>query len=146
MSTDSESLLLDTHIWLWLVSGERGAASDEAWNIIRSSVREGRAAISDITFWELAMKGSKHKMGFEPDTRSFLLEAKQAAKISVIEINRNLLIDGALLDAHPDPADRLIIATARKYNIRLATADRRIISWAKKNPGVKVLNVRSNVK
>jgi PIN domain nuclease of toxin-antitoxin system len=45
------------------------------------------------------------------------------------------------LDAHKDPADRMIIATARRYGV-LVTGDDAILAWATRSGQVRVLDAR----
>lgn len=135
------TLLLDSHVWLWLVEGTRGTVTDQNWSVIRRAVQQGNAAISDASFWEFSVKG--HKLNLKPDTRTFLSEARKKSRIGVIELDRNILIEsGILQDAHRDPADRMLIVTALRYDLRLATADDDIVNYAKRNPRLKVLDVR----
>ncbi len=86
-------------------------------------------AVSAYTFWEIAMLSDKGRLTVAPDLllwRSALLED------GLIEIP----VDGVigirannLPNFHPDPADRIIVATAMEGH-RLLTADELILNWS----------------
>ena len=121
-------LLVDTHILLWLRTGDKRlgpvarARIDQAW-------QSGELAVSAISFWEIAMLKRKHRirLPYAPEHwRRVQLEQ------GLVEIP----LDGAiglkavsLDDFHADPADRFIVATALEKGCRLLTADRRILDW-----------------
>lgn len=142
MTRTGESLLLDSQVWYWLVTGSRGTATPDAWTNVRGTIQRGSAAVSEITFWEFAQKAGLGKMQLEPDPASFLSAARTSSGVGVIQIDRSVLIESALLvKAHRDPADRIIMATAMKYDMTVATADRNIIEYAKRNRNLKVMDV-----
>ena len=120
-------LLLDTHVLVWLVSEEHriGAASrqllDESWTL-------GNAAVSAMTFWEVALLRSKNQLDFIDDVsqwRSRLLEEG----LQEIPVDGGIGIRANFLPSfHADPADRIIVATALAGH-QLMTADERILNW-----------------
>lgn len=120
-------ILLDTHVLIWLRQGSRrlGAVArretEQAW-------RAGEAAVSAISFWEVALLHERGRMTLSRDIPSWRLQVLQAGL-------REIPVDGEigirawnLDDFHRDPADRLIVATALGGH-RLVTADRRILEW-----------------
>ena len=137
-----ESLLLDSHVWLWLVADEARVGTRNAWLVVRSHLAEGRTAISDITFWEIALKSAQGKIDLGPDAEATLKDARKKSRVGVIEVDREILTRSAMMnDAHRDPADRIIMATALKYDLTIATADAPIIEYAKRNRKLKVLDI-----
>ena len=61
IATDLKPIVLDTHIFIWLVSGG-DFLSDKIKNIIRESTKEGCVFISAITLWEIALLNSKNRI------------------------------------------------------------------------------------
>jgi PIN domain nuclease of toxin-antitoxin system len=135
-----ESLLLDTHVWLWLLTGERGRVSEEAWTVIEQAAERQAIGVSEISFWEIANKARKRQLELQPDAREWLRTARERAGIGVIEIDRDVLVQSALLEMeHGDPADRILVATALRYDMRLATTDDALLRYAQHTPQLKIL-------
>ena len=120
-------ILLDTHVAIWLRTGDRrlGLHTNRE---IGGALREDNAAVSAISFWEIGMRIQKNQMDL-----GVTLDAWRRALFEdgIIEIP----VDGAIAaraallpELHGDPADRLIVATALGGH-RLVTADRRILDW-----------------
>jgi len=132
-------IVLDTHVLIWLVEG-----SDRLGTRCRTRLdkafRDEELAVSAITFWEIATLKGKRRLDLHGSVAEWraeriatgLIEAPVAGGIGVI---------AAELDAfHGDPADRILVATAREANARLCTADRRILSWESRR---RTLDARS---
>ena len=120
-------ILLDTQALIWLVF-DSPRLGEQSRKVIASAEDESQVAVSAITFWEVAMLHAKGRLTLLTDVDSWradLLE-RGVAEIPVdgaIGIHAN-----ELEDFHPDPADRLIVATALTGH-QLVTADRRILDW-----------------
>ena len=121
-------ILLDTHVLLWLDFGLNELGT-ESLELINRATAAGELAVSAISFWEAAMLASKGRLELpEPAMtwRSTLLAA------GLVEIPVTGAIGVAateLADFHPDPADRMICATAQQYDATLVTADTGILGW-----------------
>jgi PIN domain nuclease of toxin-antitoxin system len=119
-------ILLDTHVVVWLASGDprlsRSAqvAIDEA----RHSVRG--LAISDFTLFELSLLFRKKQFSLATDPESFLREVER--RFVILPITANVALQACALPVNypKDPADRIIGATALIEDIPLLTADRAI--------------------
>ena len=120
-------ILLDTHVLLWLRLGSerlRGLARRE----VERAWPTGEAAVSAITFWEVALLHERGKMTLLRDIPSWRRQLLQAG-LHEIPVDGEIGIRAwSLDDLHGDPADRLIVATALGGH-RLVTADRRILEW-----------------
>ena len=120
-------LILDTHALLWLRNGDR-RLGEQARREAELAWRNDFAGVSAFTFWEVAMLQSKGRGDFAEDVslwRQTLLNdgLNEIPVDGAIGIRAN-----ALPDFHPDPADRIIVATALGGH-RLITADHRILRW-----------------
>lgn len=135
--------LLDTHAWLWIVGGDRTRGNPKAWEEIDQSAITQSLAVSEISFLEIARKAGKGRLELFKDPVVWLREAATTPGIGFITISRETLVKSALLDMHPDPADRILVATALRYSLRLATADEGILEYAARNTQLRVLDMRS---
>lgn len=138
-----QAFLLDTHVWLWLI-GDIPRLSDEILNTLGQAAERNALAVSEVSFWEIAVKSAKGKLEMPPSAREWLKRAARMPGLGVIEVDREVMVHSAELDmpAH-DPADRMLVATAMKYDLRLATADHRLLEYAETNRALSVLDCRS---
>lgn len=125
-------ILLDTNAFLWMVSGESllGPKSTEA---IERASQEGAIRISAITPWEISMLAEKGKINLEMDTLAWFHTALDQAKVDLEPISLLIAVEAGRLPRaiHGNPADRIIIATARSLDWPLLTTDRKILAHAK---------------
>lgn len=137
-------LLLDTHIWLWIVEGDDTRLTRDAWGLLDRCAAESNLLVSDISYWEVAVKASKGKLPLTTDPADWLRRAETAPGIRFQPITRQVLLRSTQLGgaAHNDPADRMLMATAQVLGIPLVTADRQIISYARTHAGLQVVDVR----
>ncbi len=120
-------ILLDTHVLLWLRIGDARLGPlarreiDQAW-------QSGELAVSSISFWEIAMLKSKNRINF-PESLELWRRVQLEQGMVEFPVDGRIGLRAAVLDDfHPDPADRLIVATALEGH-RLLTADERILGW-----------------
>ena len=124
-------ILLDTHVLLWLrFRPERLGA--QTTQLISQALNNREAAVSAVTFWEVALLQKKRHIdwlpAFEDDGR--LRRELLAAGLREILMDGDIGTQAVRLD-YPgnDPADRLIIATALAGSHQLITEDRQILEW-----------------
>jgi PIN domain nuclease of toxin-antitoxin system len=111
-------ILLDTHVLLWLVLGDRRLKAPVRRRI--AAARE--VGVSAITFWEVA---TLVRLG-----RLRAIEPAGGWRGAVLSLGISEIAwsAGAMRHAHGDPADRLIMATSLVRSAKLVTADREILS------------------
>ena len=135
------ALLLDTHVWLWLVTDNRPKLPAHIWSQLEDRGSRNGLAVSDVSFWEIAVKASKNRILLKPNSRDWLKKASRTPGIGVIQLDRDVLIRSTELDLPVrDPADRMLIATALRYDLRLATADRNLLAYGQREPRLAVLD------
>jgi len=119
--------LLDTHAWVWWLTADR-RLSARAKARIGASVAERDLWISLISAWEVAKKVEKQQLVLDRPVDQWLDEAVSAEGLSVRELTRPILVESCQLPQpfHGDPADQIIVATARHYNAVLVTKDQQI--------------------
>jgi len=137
-------LLLDTHIWLWHLSGNGDHTTDDLIPLLDRSGARCNLLVSDISYWEVAVKAAKGKLTLSVDVAVWLQQAEQAPGIRFRALDRQVLLLSTRLpgSAHNDPADRMLIASAQLANVPLVTADRLIVEYAKNHPGTPVIDAR----
>jgi PIN domain nuclease of toxin-antitoxin system len=128
---EPQPLLLDTHIWLWLVAGSPELSSS-ARQAIEGAVRAGMLRIAAISLWEVAMLASRKRIVLGKSIALWLAEALAEPGPGVEPLTPPVAIESCTLPEgfHSDPADRMIVATARVTSAALMTRDRQILAYA----------------
>ena len=122
-------IVLDTHIWVWWVQGD-ARLSAEAVSALDARGSEG-IGVSAISFWEVAMLHGRGRVEFACPLDAWLIQASGYPGVQEVGLSREVLVESCRLpgELHRDPADRMIIATARELNCSLITADERILAY-----------------
>ena len=124
-------ILLDTHAWLWWVTEDR-RLSQRAKAAIQKSQREDALWLSLISMWEIAKKVEKDQLVLDRPLDQWLDLATTLAGFHLAELTRPILVESCQLpQPFPgDPADQIIVATARHHEAVLVTKDRRIQDYS----------------
>lgn len=121
-------LLLDTHALVWLLQANR-LLGPVARRMAGTAAQDQALFVSAITFWEVAVLQARGRLVLPLPVvpwRRNLLEAG----VQEVPISGDIGILAAELQGfHPDPADRVIVATAQLQGAVLLTADARILGW-----------------
>ena len=119
--------LLDTHVLLWW-HGDRGRLSREQQDVIAAAGADSPLEVSDISLWEVAMLYSLGRIRLTIPLREWLDKAVAAPLVRRHGISPAVAAELASLPGsfHRDPADRILVATARVLGATLVTRDRRI--------------------
>jgi len=127
------SILLDTHILVWWRT-EADRLTKPQQRTLAHLEKTGQAiAISAITLWELAKLVERGKCTVRLPLEVWLEEIEKHPLINVLPLTARIVAESVQLgqDFHRDPADQIIVATARCHGLRLMTADQRIRRWGK---------------
>ncbi len=120
-------ILLDTHALWWQGEGNP-RLGPRARRVIERAFEENEAAVSAISFWEVAMRVQKNQLDFLSDVAAWRHDMLSRG-LREIPVDGDIATRAGLLaDMHGDPADRLIVATALEGH-QLLTADRRLLEW-----------------
>jgi PIN domain nuclease of toxin-antitoxin system len=129
-------ILLDTHAWLWWLHAP-DQLSDRARNLIILSENRNDLLVSTISVWEIAVKNNIGKLPLPLAVNEWFALARTRPGITIEPLNPLDAIASAQLpgDFHKDPADRILVAIARRYGIELVTCDQKILDY----PHVKTI-------
>jgi PIN domain nuclease of toxin-antitoxin system len=129
----SDLLLLDTHCWLWAQLGLIQKLSKAALDAIRGAESKGNLRISVISIWELAMLEKRGRVALPMNVRTWVDEALSKPGIDVAPLTPEMMIESVHLpgDFHGDPADRMLVATARVLGATLLTKDDQLIRYSR---------------
>ena len=119
------NLLLDTHFWIWWLTPKSPLKSAER-NALDAAAEAGGLCLAAISLWEAQLLHSKQRLQLPLPFSEWLTRATEPRVLTVLPLDREVVIavDGLPKRFHGDPADRLIVATARTHGIPLATRDR----------------------
>ena len=129
----NDLLLLDTHVWVWAQLGLIQLLSRAALQAIRSAESVGNLRISVISIWELAMLEQRGRVALPMNIRTWIDRALSKPGIAVTSLTPDIMIESVHLpgELHGDPADRMLVATARILGATLATKDAQLIRYSK---------------
>jgi PIN domain nuclease of toxin-antitoxin system len=134
-------VLLDTHVLVWLVEG-LPELKPSARRAIEASARTDGVVISAISFWEIAMLAQRGRLSVSGPVTEWRQAILARPGIHEMPVDGAVGIEATQLPGslHPDPADRLLVATARIHQLALATHDVRLRAYGKQGH-VRVLAV-----
>lgn len=111
--------------------------ADPAIDVIRSASRRGAVLISPVSAWEIGLlaaprAGRTSKISLSPDAKTWFGSLMVRPGVAAAPLTPQIAIDASFLPGslHPDPADRLLIATARHLNVPIVTRDGKVIAYA----------------
>ena len=129
----NEKFLLDTHVWIWLLNGDDRIKQYRIFTKIIAASKQTGLFASAISIWEIAMLEAKGRIAFSAGISSWVEDALKAPGFQIVPLLPEISIDSTRLPGlfHGDPADRIIVATARFLKCSLITVDKKILAYAK---------------
>jgi PIN domain nuclease of toxin-antitoxin system len=121
------TVLLDTHVWLWWLLGSEQLPKEEQAALDRLATR-GALRVAAVSLWETQMLHAKGRLSLNRPFDIWIRDATAVGVVQVLPLDVEVVIALDRLPAsfHGDPADRLIVSTARAHHLPLATHDRAI--------------------
>ena len=122
-------ILLDTHVWVWMLAGDRRYTED-----LRRLVGENdqeSLGVCSISCWEVAKLVQLGRLGLDRDVGDWLGAALAGQRIRLIPLFPRVAVESTRLPGgfHRDPADQIIVATARVLDCPLLTRDARLLAY-----------------
>lgn len=123
-------ILLDTHIWVWWAN-DSDRLSAEHRSLIDQHRGEG-LGVSVISCWEVCKLYEKGRLRLSTDLKDWMAAATILPGVVMLPLTPQMAVDSVRLPQpfHSDPADQLIVATARTLGARLLTADRQLVDYS----------------
>jgi len=124
-------IVLDTHTLVWWINGDE-ALSEKAKATIGPEMDGGQIIVSAISAWEIAMLVQREKLVLSMDVGSWLATVAEIKAVRFFPVDVEIAVKSGELpgEFHKDPADRMIVATARKLAVPLVTQDQKIRAYA----------------
>ena len=127
----SNCVILDTHVLLWsLLQPEE--LTEETKSKVEQAQKNQNLLVSSISLWEIAMLSYKKRIHIFEPIKNFLSSIEEISGINICEISAEVAAESTSLqnNFHGDPADRIIVSTARVYSATLLTRDKQILQWS----------------
>lgn len=127
--------VIDTHIWVWTVDQNLKLTKDYA-----EAVRQNEAnglGVSVISCWEVAKLVELGRLQFSISVEDWIEAALNYPNIKLLDLTPEIAVESTKLPGgfHKNPADQIIVASARIYNVPIITMDDKIRNY----PHVKLL-------
>ena len=121
--------LLDTHVLLWWLDDPARLSAAQR-EVVLSADTKSPLLVSDISLWEVATLYSLGRIRLATPLRKWLDKAVAPPLVQRQSISPAVAAEVAALpdSFHRDPADRILVATARLLEATLLTQDRRIVN------------------
>lgn len=125
-------LLLDTHVWLWTLWGDK-TVGEPARKRIALALKSSRVLISAISVWEAGMLWKKNRVQLRMPLSQWIQQSFHESGYSLLPLNDVIAAESCVLPGafHSDPADCIIVASARIEQAVLLTRDARIIEYSR---------------
>ena len=122
-------IILDTQTWIWWNDGHPNLTADYE-NVIRQNLAGG-IGVSVISCWEIAKLVEKNRLQFSIPVEDWLTQAISYSSVLLLPLTPRIAVESTQLPGtfHKDPADQIIVATARVYNCPLVTFDAKILNY-----------------
>ena len=127
------ALLLDTHCWVWMQLGLTSRFAPASLRTIERAAHAGGLGISMISVWEVGMLEAKGRLELRMSCAEWVRAALATPGLSLVPMNTEIAIESSRLPGNypGDPADRILIATARITGAKLMTKDRKMLDYSR---------------
>jgi PIN domain nuclease of toxin-antitoxin system len=128
-------IVLDTHIWVWWVDGSVSLTANQRHHIEANET--AGLGVSVMSCWEIAKLVELRKLELRCTISEWLEQALSYPGVRLLYLTPRIAVESTQLPGpfHRDPADQIIVATARIRSCPILTADARILRY----PHVKAL-------
>ena len=126
------AFLLDTHVWIWLINGEKRMERGPLIRWLRQSPPVS-IRVSVLSVWEVGMLEAKGRIELPLGCLEWVQRALEAPGLALVPLTAEVAVASSRLPGvfHGDPVDRILVATARELDVTLVTQDSKILSYSK---------------
>ena len=120
-------IVLDTHVWVWWVNGD-----DRLTETQRAAVEQADdLGVSGISCWEVAKLVELGRLALDRPVLDWLRAALTYPGVRLLPLSPEVAVGSTTLPGtfHRDPADQVVVATARAYGCQVVTSDRKILAY-----------------
>lgn len=121
-------ILLDTHIFLWFISGDAQLSTN-----VRDAIRDpdNEVYLSSVSVWEAIVKHQLGKLPLPESPETYLPRQRELHQIASLALDENSVIQLAKLPPlHRDPFDRMLICQALQNGLTIATVDTAVRAYS----------------
>jgi PIN domain nuclease of toxin-antitoxin system len=122
-------IILDTHVWAWRFGGDARLPS---WmrDVLRVNESSG-LGVSVVSCWEIAKLVEIGKVALDRPVEEWITAALAQPGVRLLDLTVPIAVESTRLPPpfHRDPADQLIVATARVLGVPLLTVDAKIVAY-----------------
>jgi len=123
-------IVLDTHIWVWWVHGAEQLTSAQRDAIAANET--DLIGLSAISCWEIAKLVEYGRLELPSSLEEWFEQALSYPGVQLLALTPEIAIESTQLpgEFHRDPADQIIVATARVYECPIVTSDDKILNYS----------------
>lgn len=132
-------IVLDTHVWIWWVHGDSNLTKAQKTFLDSLAIIPDKLGVSAISCWEVAKLVEKSRLQLGLPTIDWLNVALNYPGVQLLPLTPEIAAESSDLPGvfHRDPADQIIVATARIHKTDLATSDKKI----RRYPHVQIISM-----
>lgn len=136
-------LLLDTHVWIWILAGDARRIGRRARVLLTRAESRDAIRISPVTLFEVMALHAAGRLHLTRPPDEWIRQAMASAPVRIAELSASIAIDAGRIsrDVLGDPMDRLLVATAAEMDATLLTADARIVQYAARSRTLRTADV-----
>ena len=122
-------IVLDTHVWVWWVHGDKRLTSAQVETI--QANEEDLIGVSAISCWEISKLVENGRLELPVSLEKWFEQALSYPGVRIIDLTPEICMESTRLpgEFQRDPADQIIVATARVHNCLLVTSDEMILKY-----------------
>lgn len=122
-------IVLDTHIWVWWVHGDTNLTHQQ--NQWLQHYEPQGLGVSAISCWEVAKLVEYNRLTLPCPVADWIKQSLAYPGVQLLALTPEIAIESTQLPGvfHRDPADQIIVATARIFNCPLLTVDSKILAY-----------------
>ena len=135
-------LLLDTHVWIWSVEGNQRRIGRRARRLMTHAEAQGSLRVSTATVFEVMALVAAGRLKLSRSPEQWIRDGLASPGVRVADVSLDIAVDAGSIPrlALADPLDRFLVATARKLDATLMTADAQVLAYAAATDRVRVVD------